>query len=170
MQQLEDELASAKGRVRIGVAAGNRVKLGGLFAFKVDSDVDGRLIVIDVNADGEVTQVFPNRYVTSIEAKFVERGKALLIPDAANRAYRGLKGFRAVKPVGRGRLIAIVAPRDVPVTELVEAPERVSKGFVAEGAPASYVLNLFDQLIAAMSARATRDDWALDEASYEIVR
>jgi hypothetical protein len=73
-------------------------------------------------------------------------------------------------PIGRGRLIAIVAPKDVPVTDIIEAPERMNKGFVAEGAPASYVLNLFDQLIAAVSTRANRDDWALGEASYEIVR
>lgn len=169
VQQLEGELASAKGRVRIGVANGNRVKLGGLFAFKVDSDVSGRLIVIDVRADGQVTQVFPNRYVTSGEARFVSRGEALLIPDAANPRYVGLRGFRAVQPIGRGRLIAIVVPKHLQVADIIEAPERVSKGFAAEGAPASYILNLFDELIAATVAGTNPGDWALGEASYEIV-
>jgi hypothetical protein len=123
-----------------------------------------------VNANGELVQIFPNKYITIGEAKFVEKSKPLLIPEAGDPAYRGLSGFRAAEPVGRGRLIVIVAPKDVSVADIVEAPERTSKGFIPEGAPTSYVLNLFDQLIAAVSARKNRDDWALGEASYEIVR
>jgi hypothetical protein len=65
-----------------------------------------------------------------------------------------------VEPSGRGRLIAIVAPKDVPVTDIIEAPDRMNKGFAPEGAPASYVLNLFDQLIAAATARPNRDGGA----------
>jgi len=170
VQQLETELASAKGRVRVGVSGGNQVKVGGLFFFKVESDIAGRLILLDVNADGELVQIFPNKYLTSGGAKFVERATPLLIPDASNPAYRGLDGFRAVEPLGRGRLIAIVAPKDVAAVEIVAAPERMNKGFAPEGAPISYVLNLFDQLIAAVATRKDQGDWALGETTYEIVK
>ena len=40
-----------------------------------------------------------------------------------------------------------------------------------EGAPASYLMNLFDELIAAASApEANAQQWALGETGYEIVR
>ena len=60
--QLEDVLAPAKGRVQIGVKSGNRMKLGDEVVFAVRSSVGGRLIVVDVNASGEVVQLFPNKF------------------------------------------------------------------------------------------------------------
>jgi hypothetical protein len=76
-----------------------------------------------------------------------------------------------VEPVGRGRLIAVVVPRDVPIADILEAPQRITKGFAAEGAPASYLMNLFDRLIAAGQNRgADTRQWALGETFYEIVR
>ena len=170
VELLEKQLATSKGRVRISVARGNRLKLGGLASFQVESDVSGRLIVLDVNAGGEVVQIFPNRHVVNGQANLIEKSKKILIPDPTNAAYRGLSGFRAVEPPGRGRLVAIVAPREIPVSEFVEAPERITKGFVAEGAPVSYVLNLFDQLAAGYAIVGGHEHWAIGEASYEIVR
>jgi secreted trypsin-like serine protease len=171
LKELETALVSAKGRVRITVSSGKQVKLGGLFTFNVNSDVSGRLVLLDVNAVGEVVQIFPNVHVTSGDAKFIDKGKAVSIPDATNPAYRGLTGFRAVEPLGRGRLIAVVTPKDASIADIVEEPQRVTKGFAPEGAPVSYLMNLFQQLIAAASARgADARQWALGETTYEIVR
>ena len=76
-----------------------------------------------------------------------------------------------MEPLGRGRLIAIVVPREVPVADIVEEPQRITKGFAPEGAPASYLMNLVDQLIATANRRgADARKWALGETSYEIVR
>ena len=50
LKQLESSLASSKGRIRVGVSSGSQVKLGGLFSFSVNSDVAGRLVLLDVNA------------------------------------------------------------------------------------------------------------------------
>jgi secreted trypsin-like serine protease len=171
LNELEEILASGKNRVRVGISSGSQVKLGGLFSFNVDSEVAGRLVVLDVNASGEVVQIFPNRHVTSGDARFVDKGKPVAIPDPTNPTYRGLTGFRAVEPLGRGRLIAIVVPKEVPIGDIVEEPQRLTKGFAPEGAPASFLMNLFDQLIAAASARgANAQQWALGETNYEIVR
>jgi len=171
LKQLESTLAASKGRVRVGISSGAQVKLGGLFSFTVNSDVAGRLVLLDVNANGEVVQIFPNRHVVSGDARFVDKAKPVSIPDPANPAYRGLSGFRAVEPAGRGRLIAIVTPREVSIADIVEEPQRMTKGFAPEGAPASYLMNLFDRLIAAASARgANAQPWAMGETSYEIVR
>jgi Trypsin/Domain of unknown function (DUF4384) len=171
LQQLETTLTAAKGRVRVGVSGDNKVKLGGLFSFAVNSEVSGRLVLLDVNAIGEVVQIFPNRHVSSNDARFISQGKSISIPDPTNPTYHGLAGFRAVEPLGRGRLIAIVVPREVPIADIVEEPQRMTKGFAPEGAPASYLMNLFDRLIAAGNSRSVdTGQWALGETSYEIVR
>src|SRR5262249_62244633 len=57
--QLEDLLATAKGRIRIGVKGGNRVALGKEVVFAVHSGVAGRLIVVDVNACRGIRQLLP---------------------------------------------------------------------------------------------------------------
>jgi secreted trypsin-like serine protease len=171
LKQLESILASGKNRVHVSISSGSQVRLGGLFSFNINSEVAGRLVLLDVNASGEVVQIFPNRHVVSGDAKFVDKGKPVAIPDSTNPTYRGLSGFRATEPLGRGRLIAIVAPRDAPIADIVEEPQRMTKGFAPEGAPASYLMNLFDQLIAAASApEANAQQWALGETGYEIVR
>ena len=138
LKQLESSLTSSKWRIRVAVSSGDQVKLGGLFSFSVNSDVAGRLVLLDVNANGEVVQIFPNRHVASGDARFIDKGKPISIPDPMNPTYRGLTGFRAVEPLGRGRLIAIVAPKDAPIADIVEA-QRMTKGFVP-GAHASYLM------------------------------
>jgi len=171
LKELDEMLTIAKGRVKVGVGIDNVVRLGGLFSFEVSSDVAGRLILLDVNVNGEVTQIFPNPYVTSDDARFIDSGKPVKIPDPSNRRYGNLTGFRAIEPIGRGRLIAMVVPREVAVVDVVEDPQRTTKGWAAEGAPASYVLNLFDRLIAAAKSRAPGNQhWAVGETAYEIVK
>src|SRR5215510_10416713 len=77
--QLEDMLAPANGRVQISIQKGNRVKLGDEIVFAVRSDVSGRLIVVDINASGEVVQVYPNKFVAEHLAR-VAKGANLTIP------------------------------------------------------------------------------------------
>ena len=82
---------------------------------------------------GDVVQIFPNRHVASGDARFIDKGKPVSIPDPTNPTYRGLTGFRALEPLGRGRLIAIVAPQGRADSDIVEEPQRMTKGFAPEG-------------------------------------
>jgi Trypsin/Domain of unknown function (DUF4384) len=172
LQQLENAIPSAKGRIRISTSGGKRLKLKSTISITADSDVSGRLVLLDVNASGEVVQIFPNRHVTDESAKFITGGKSASIPDAANPAYGGTAGFQVTEPLGRSRLIGIVAPQDVQIADIVDAPERIAKGFAKEGAPVSYLSNLFDRLLgaAAASPRGAADQsWALGETAYDVI-
>jgi secreted trypsin-like serine protease len=165
--QLEDLLAAAKGRLRIGVQGGNRVALGKEVAFAVHSAVAGRLIVIDINAGGEVVQLLPNKF-TGETAWRVTVGGDVAIPGAGY----GFTGFRAVEPLGRGRLIALVVPDSFPAEALVGDRRRMTRGFEAVNTPTNYLMNLVQQVASLVKDRdgdPQLQDWGLGMADYEIV-
>jgi len=168
--QLEDVLATAKGRVRIGVKGGNRISIGNEVVFAVHSEVAGRLVVIDINASGEVLQILPNQYTAADKVARVQAGADLTVPGAGY----GFTGFRAVEPVGKGQLIALVVPESFPIETLVADKQRLAKGFVAVNTPTNYLMNLVQQVVSTVSGRSAGDpqmrDWGLGIADYEIVK
>jgi secreted trypsin-like serine protease len=166
--QLEDLLATAKGRLRIGVKGGNRVALGKEVIFAVHSGVAGRLIVVDINAGGEVVQLLPNKF-TGETAWRVTAGADVTIPGPGY----GFTGFRAVEPVGKGRLIALVVPDSFPTEALVGDKQRMTRGFEAVNTPTNYLMNLVQQVASLVKGRGgdpQLKDWGLGVADYEIVK
>src|SRR5262249_33891521 len=103
---LDEVLPAAKGRVRVSLARGAKGRRGGEVVFVVQSDVAGRLIVVDISAAGEVVQILPNRYTPAHSAARVAPGAILTVPGAGY----GFTGFKAVEPLGRGEIIALVVP------------------------------------------------------------
>ena len=106
--QLKVLLERTNGRVRIGVQGGNRVTLGNDVVFTVHSDLAGRLIVINLNANGDVIQILPNKFTTDAMSRVsagadtdtmtrVSIGSDITVPGP----NYGFKGFKAVEPTGR---------------------------------------------------------------------
>ena len=166
--QLEGLLAAAKGRIRIGVNGGNRVALGKEVVFAVHSGIAGRLIVVDINAGGEVVQLLPNKF-TGETAWRVTAGADVAIPGPGY----GFTGFRAVEPVGKGRLIALVVPDSFPTEALVGDKQHLTRGFEAVNTPTNYLMNLVQQVASLVEGRsedAQLKDWGLGVADYEIMK
>lgn len=168
--QLEDILATAKGRVQVSIKGGNRVRLGNEVVFTVQSSVAGRLILIDINASGEVVQMLPNRYTPAHAVARVASGAAVSVPGAGY----GFTGFKAIEPTGKGQLIALVVPDSFPADALVSEKEHLAKGFAPVNTPTNYLMNLVQQVSSLVSRRGAGDpgmkDWGLGFADYEIVR
>lgn len=168
--QLEDILAPAKGRVQISVQKGNRVKLGDEIVFSVRSDVAGRLVVIDLNAAGEVLQIFPNKFVAGEQFARVAKGASLSIPGPGY----GFTGFRASEPTGKGQLIAMVVPDAFSPETLIDTADQRARGFVPVNTPTNYMMNLVQQVQLAVGSRSGADrsmeQWALGTADYEITK
>ena len=137
-------------------------------AFAVHSGVAGRLIVIDINAGGEVVQLLPNKF-TGETAWRVTVGGDVAIPGAGY----GFTGFRAVEPLGKGQLIALVVPDSFPAEVLVGDRQRMTRGFEAVNTPTNYLMNLVQQvalLVKGRSGDPQLEDWGLGVADYEIVK
>ena len=168
--QLEEVLAPARGRIQIGLKKGNRVKLGAEVVFAVRSDVGGRLIIVDVNASGEVVQLYPNKFTAGEQVARVSPGADLSIPGS----NYGFTAFKAVEPTGKGQLIAIVVPDTFPAEALVDTSEQRTRGFAPVSAPTNYLMNLVQQVVSAVGGRGGTDrkldSWGLGTTEYEIVK
>jgi secreted trypsin-like serine protease len=164
--ELANDAAPGKGSIRLLDGSGLRIKLGDFYHFKIESDIAGRLIIVDVDAAGKVTQAFPNRYVNSDALLRIAAGETLVIPTRSRFAF---DAFKAVEPVGEGRLVLAVVPDDFPI-ELTLGAERNAqqhKGFAPVVNPTPYLMNLVQQ-IKEEGFRAT-PAFAYDVVAYEIV-
>jgi secreted trypsin-like serine protease len=168
--QLDAVLGVTKDRASVTLNKGNTVKLKENAVFTINSSVAGTLILIDINANGEVVQLFPNKYS---KARQIAANSPLSIPD--NTSY----SLPAQEPTGKGRLVVIVAPESFDANALVADTDQISKGFEVKANPQSqsYIMNLIDQIrIAqglkgfAVKASSPLPDWAMGSTEYEIVR
>lgn len=168
---LNDELPGAAGRAKVEIPAGHKLRLGENGLFKIKSNIAGWPILIDINNNGEVAQLYPNQFSS---AKRIESGSEISVPDTD--AYR----LPAQEPAGTGKLVALIVPDNFNMEALNKA--KGAKGFgVVANLP--YLQNLIQLIRIARGAgvkgfevQATSgvpDDasgWALVDLDYEIVR
>ena len=103
------------GATRIEILPRDAMKIGEKVRFRVTSERDGRLVLLDVNAKGEVTQLFPNFQSTRHErGDKIARGRPITVPDA----YYGFD-FTASEPRGEGTVLAIVLEDDLSLNDIV---------------------------------------------------
>ena len=156
--------------ITIAIKPAGTIKLGGTFNFEVRSKMAGRLLIIDVNAEGIATQIFPNEFVAREDLSLVQAGGAVTVPGPGY----GFDYFRAAPPLGKGRLITVVLPPDFPVQTFITAPVR-SKGFIAERSATGYFMNLLQQIRTLIVTQRSNADTrglglAVADQDYEIVQ
>ncbi len=171
--QLADELKPAKDRVKVTIPGGSKVTLNQQYRLDVESSIAGRLILIDVDANQNVTQIFPNEYTATDQLARVSAGQKIVVP--AEDGSWGFIAFRAVEPVGSGKLIALVVPDEFPIRTTVAKPDTPqTKGFQPVP-PAGYFMNVMEQILSTLrttirTSQSNLDGWAWTELDYEIVR
>ncbi len=171
LRQIESELEPAKGRVQVSIPGGSHVHLKKHYRFDIESSVAGRLIVIDIDAEGKITPIVPNEYMEQAGTAGLARiaaGGHITIP-AADGSW-GFPAFEADPPLGKGQLLVLVVPDHFPFSATVwseEARER-SKGF--SPAPPQYVMNLVDQVVTALkTTRGMGEGAALPGWGYTVL-
>jgi hypothetical protein len=174
---LDGLLGAARGRVKVGIAGGNRVKLGAKVNFEATSSIPGRLVLIDINAEREVMLIYPNQYVTERDLGRIRPGVRVAVPGPD---YPGFTSFQAVEPIGKGRLIALVVPDDFEIERYAAERGELTKGFVPRNDPPSYLMRVIRQIETAIAARSgsvgdggTRAElkrWGYQVVEYEIVK
>jgi hypothetical protein len=175
VKQLETLLGASKGRLKIGIRGGNRVRLGQQVIFEAASEIAGRLLILDINANREVTLIYPNRFVTAGDPGRIRAGQPVAVPGPD---YPGFTAFQAVEPTGRGELLAVVAPEDFDIERFAADKALVGKGFQPVIDPPSFLMRIIRQIEVALSRGARSgvsegDElkrWGYAIASYEIVK
>lgn len=150
--------------VRLEILPSSRVRMGEEVTFYVQSGRSGHLLVVDVGADGNMTQIFPNQWSdragrgTRIEAR-----RPVVIPND----YYGFI-VRAQPPAGRRALYAIVTEDRVSLDDLTGS----NRDLEIVQDPVNWLLELGSRLREPWTDEAgTRETrWSMDRVEYEIVR
>jgi metacaspase-1 len=158
-------LRAADGRVTVKLQGGNTIKLGEQIVFEVTSTVPGKLVLLDINAAGEMVQIFPNSFASLAQITRIPKDTAIPIPGPGY----GFSGFKAVEPLGKGTLLAVVQP-DSTSGSLALFAEHTTKGFQPVAAPNAYLEQLINHVTSGTKGSATADGWGFVRAEYEIVR
>jgi hypothetical protein len=103
--------------------------LGATIAFQVTTKKPGYLILVDVDASGKLTQIYPNqRSVMALGARessnLIKPGRAVTIPDSSN-PYAGFT-FVAEPPVGVAMVVAVLSDRPVQLLDLPDVPQTLA--------------------------------------------
>ena len=105
--------ASNTAGLTLAMAPNSTLRLGDLVSFEVGSRRSGTLLLLDINPDGEIFQIFPSR-LSVADADSLTAGIPLTIPEAVANTGRALQ-IRVTEPVGDGILLALLVESDVPV-------------------------------------------------------
>jgi secreted trypsin-like serine protease len=176
VDELQANLGDGKAAIRLVNWDGKlfKAKLNSLYQFEIKSEVAGRLIVIDIDAVGKVTQIFPNRFVKSQDLLRIKAGETIKLPT---RPRFDFDAFKADEPVGTGKLILAVVPDDFPVELTLDLETRAQqrKGFVPVADPVAYLVNVLQQIAAQATSRpagtqSTATRLAYTVVDYDIVR
>jgi secreted trypsin-like serine protease len=177
LDQLGRTLAAAKDRLQIFVPRDGKWHLGEVYSLGIMSNVEGRLILIDVGSTGKIKQLFPNRF--SGTQNTLRGGDFVKMPDPE---VHGFDAFQVTGVPGKGAIIGIVVPSTFPYgdlvghSDLILGKDKSDKFATINNEDAgSYLIKLVDQIERSVEAasRAGRGDqldgWSFERVNYEII-
>ncbi|MBY3175198.1 trypsin-like serine protease [Rhizobium leguminosarum] len=155
--------------VAVDVLPGTAVSIGDKVAMRVSTKKSGYLILVDIDASGKLTQLYPNKRSMGLKptAKSgdnrLDPARPVVVPDARN-PYTGFE-YVVEGPAGVGMVVAILSDKPIEVLDLPDVPTPL----VGQRAAFNYVYDL------ARSLRIVGDDetgaqgkWSFDSRFYRI--
>jgi hypothetical protein len=120
----ESRLENSAG-LKLDFASGNDFTVGSKLSFKISTEQPGYLVLVDVDSDGKLTQIYPNVYSPqgtsdSLETiNLLKPGRTMTVPDPASEASFE---FVASPPPGVGMVVAMLSDKPVQVIDLPDVP------------------------------------------------
>jgi secreted trypsin-like serine protease len=150
---------------------GTQLKVGQSAQFRVTTQKPGYLVLLDVTADGKVTQVFPNARSLSTPtgarkgSNLVTPGRPLLVPDPKN-PYEGFE-WEIEPPAGEGRVIAILSKEPLRSVSVPEKPTTLEAG-----ASGDFVAKIAEELLRepVIAGQVQKREWSLVQTPYRITQ
>lgn len=102
------------------------VGVGTKISFRVTSRKPGYVLLIDIDANGKMSQIFPGPEMIAqseeAAANFIKPGEELLIPNSAAKK----RGFEYVitPPLGAAAVVAILSDRRVQIIDLPDSAQK----------------------------------------------
>ncbi|PDT18701.1 peptidase C14 [Rhizobium sp. J15] len=155
--------------VAVDVLPGTSVSIGDKVAMRVSTKKPGYLILVDIDAAGKLTQLYPNKRSMGLKPNAkggdnrLDPARPVVVPDARN-PYIGFE-YQVEGPAGVGMVVAILSDKPIEVLDLPDVPTPL----VGQRAAFNYVYDL------ARSLRIVGDDetgaqgkWSFDSKFYRI--
>ncbi|NKK97705.1 trypsin-like serine protease [Rhizobium leguminosarum bv. viciae] len=155
--------------VAVDVLPGTAVSIGDKVAMRVSTKKSGYLILVDIDASGKLTQLYPNKRSMGLKPSAksgdnrLDPARPVVVPDARN-PYTGFE-YVVEGPAGVGMVVAILSDKPIEVLDLPDVPTPL----VGQRAAFNYVYDL------ARSLRIVGDDetgaqgkWSFDSKFYRV--
>jgi hypothetical protein len=111
--------------VSIEMMPGQTVSVGSRVSFRVTSKKAGYLVLVDVDATGHLTQIYPNTAslvrTARTNANYIKPGGTLTIPLATD-PYAGGVQYVVTPPNGQAMVVAILSAQPVQILDLPDVP------------------------------------------------
>ena len=98
--------------------------------------------------------IYPNKFVKASEIGHVDAGSKVSVPGPG---YGGFDAFEAVKPAGKGYLLAILFPDSFDIERVAAAAPIISQGFEAVNDPDSYLVRFVRQIDKSLNPAGSRN-------------
>ncbi len=146
----------------------NAVDVGGKVSFRVTAKRAGYVVLVDVDATGKMSQIFPSPELLAQsggrDVNFIKPGDELQVPNAAARQ----KGFEYVitPPKGSAAVIAILSERRVQILDLPDLPRKLQ----TQADAVSYLTTWTNELRIPDydSGKLLQNSWSFDVKPYAI--
>jgi hypothetical protein len=161
-----DKVANSA-EVSIEMMPGQTVSVGSRVSFRVTSKKAGYLVLVDVDAAGRLTQIYPNTalLVRTVRpnGNYIKPGGTLTIPVATD-AYAGTQ-YIVTPPNGQAMIVAILSARPVQILDLPDVPPDVKgqSGMLAYLSKWTSELRIPDD-----SSQLREAKWSFNAKSYTI--
>jgi len=157
--------------VSVEILPGPDLAVGARVSFRVSAKKPGYLILLDVDAAGKLTQIYPNPISLGTasairqNANYVRPGKPIQIPNSAD-AFAGFE-FVASPPFGTAMVVAFLSDRPVQKVDLPDIPAAIT----GQAAALTYLTKLAGDLRIVegdAGSRLQEARWSFDAKFYAI--
>ncbi|MBY5568339.1 trypsin-like serine protease [Rhizobium leguminosarum] len=158
-----------EGGVAVDVLPGTSVGIGDKVAMRVSTKKSGYLILVDIDASGKLTQLYPNKRSMGLKPSAksgdnrLDPARPVVVPDARN-PYTGFE-YVVEGPAGVGMVVAILSDKPIEVLDLPDVPTPL----VGQRAAFNYVYDLARSLrIVGDDENGAQGKWSFDSKFYRI--
>lgn len=152
----------------VDMAPGGTVSIGSRVSFKITSKKAGYVVLVDVDATGKLTQIYPNLVSparnTRSYVNYIKPGVPLLTPSPAD-ALAGV-AYVVSPPVGNAMVVAIWSEQAVQSLDLPDVPLDVKNQNEALDHLTKWANEL--RIPDARSGRLREANWSFDAKFYAI--
>ena len=154
--------------VSVEMMPGQTVSVGSRVSFRVSSKKAGYLVLVDVDATGHLTQIYPSTAslvrTSRPNGNYVKPGGSLTIPLATD-PYAGAVQYVVTPPNGQAMIVAILSAQPVQILDLPDVPLEVKDqlGMLAFLSKWTSELRISDDSSQLREAR-----WSFNAKSYTI--